>query len=40
MDRNSTTEAANRHCLEKLAQRKHVIFGKILRSATQKKGGP
>ena len=26
LDRNSTMEAANRHCLEKLAQRKRVIF--------------
>jgi len=34
LDRNSTTEAANSHCLEKLAQRKRVIFGKIWRSAT------
>ena len=34
LDRNSPTERANRHCLEKLAQRKRVIFGKILRSAT------
>jgi hypothetical protein len=34
LDSNSKTEAVNSHCLEKLAQRKHVIFEKIWRSAT------